>query len=468
MNPLFVLGLLGIAASGVNASVPDMRPNILLLISDDQSWLHTSVMGDKVVKTPAFDQLAREGVLFPNAFASAPTCTASRGALLTGQDLWRLGPGANQRSTLPAEHETYPDLLAGAGYHVGCGGKGWAPGNVKAGGRKAPPAGKPYKSFASFLKAKPPGAPFCYWFGSKNPHRPYDLDSGVRAGKDPAAVDVPPSLPDSLAVRKDLLDYYLEIERFDREVAGILAKLDRAGFAENTIVVVTSDNGMPFPRGKANLYDLGVRMPLVIRWPAEIPPNRVIEDFVSLVDVAPTFLAAAGLQPPRAMTGHSLLPVLRSDRQGIVDSACDRAFFGRERHALWYPSRAIRTRDYLYIRNYRPETTPRDCDPSPSLGEVLARWNDPVERRFYDQAFARRPAEELYDLRADPDQLVNVAAESSHATARKRLSKSLSAYQRETNDPWLVGDGAYFKTAPTFRPKRLRGRLNVPERPTGE
>ena len=232
------------------------RPNIVFAISDDQSHAHTGASGDTVVRTPAFDRLAADGVLFAHAFCSSPSCTPSRGAILTGQECYRLEEGVNLWSSLPSKLRTYPDLLEEAGYHVGYTRKGWAPGRLEPGGRTRNPAGPRYDSFAAFRDAAPEGAPFCFWFGSSDPHRPYEKGSGLASGLRADDVSVPPFLPDVPEVRNDILDYYFEIERFDRELGEILSLLEERGELENTLVIATSDKGMPFHRAKADLLRL--------------------------------------------------------------------------------------------------------------------------------------------------------------------------------------------------------------------
>jgi arylsulfatase A-like enzyme len=259
------------------------RPNILLCIADDWAWPLASIAGDPVVKTPAFDRVAREGVLLENAFVTAPSCTPSRGSILTGQWHWRLEEGASLWSTLPARFAVYPDRLEKAGYHVGVTRKGWGPGRIEPGGRTRNPAGRSYKDFRAFLEARPPGAPFCFWFGSTDPHRPYEPGSGVSSGMKRQNVRVPACLPDDEIVRSDLCDYYWEVQRFDREVSELLGWLEASGDLDNTLVVVTGDNGLPFPRCKSNLYDLGTHVPLAIRWPARVPASKY-PDLVSLPD----------------------------------------------------------------------------------------------------------------------------------------------------------------------------------------
>lgn len=422
----------------------DKRPNILVLIADDWGYGHAGVYGDKVVKTPAFDRLAAEGVLFTRAFCASPSCTPSRAALLSGQHIHRLRDSGNLHSTLSPKIPVYPDLLEAAGYAVGLRGKGWGPGDYKAGGRTRNPAGPSVKDFPAFLKELKPDQPFCFWFGSSDPHRTYDKGSGAKAGLKAEDVVVPPYFPDTPDVRNDILDYYFEVQRFDQDVADILRALDASGRAENTIVVVTSDNGMPFPRCKANVYDSGARMPLVIRWPSKLKP-RVVDALVSQTDLAPTFLEAAGLKAPAEMTGRTLLPLLRGE-----NDPRERVFFGRERHAnvrqgdVGYPARVIRTADYAYIRNLRPERWPNgdpekwfsvgpfgDCDAGPTKEVVLA---DRACASF-QASFAKRAEEELYDLGKDPHQLRNVAADPTYAEVKAKLRAELEAWLKETGDP---------------------------------
>jgi N-sulfoglucosamine sulfohydrolase len=462
------------------------RPNILLAISDDQSWCHTSMAGSRMVNTPVFDRVAREGVWFTNAYCSSPSCTPSRGALLTGQDFWRLEEGANLYGTLQTKFDVYPDVLEAAGYHVGYTRKGWAPGRFEPGGRTRNPAGPRFKGFGEFFAKRPKGSPFCFWFGSVDPHRAYDVGSGVRAGKRLEDADVPPFLPDAPDVRSDLLDYGLEIERFDREVGEMLTLLEQRGELDNTLVVITSDNGMPFPRGKCTTYDHGVRMPLAVRWPGSVPGRRTVDDFVSLTDLAPTFLEAAGLGAPPQMTGRSLVNVLSSEKSGRVDPARSRVFFGRERHTicrpgeLSYPSRAIRTQDFLYIRNFEPDRWPMgepedygDIDshpvspkPSPSKNYMLDHQGDRGVKNLFALDFGKRPAEELYDLKKDPFQMDNVARQGNQAMhggkrsqyrdVQVRLRAELDGYLRGTGDPRVLGTGDAFGRYTYHGKKRVK------------
>ncbi len=449
-------GFVGVVARAADtAKVAARQPNILFCLADDWAWPHAGVYGDKIVRTPNFDRVAREGVLFTHAFSAAPSCTASRAAMLTGQAPHRLETGGNLYGPLPAKFPVYPDLLEAAGYAVGYTGKGWGPGNFKTGGRTRNPAGPAFKSFKDFRQTVPPGKPFCFWFGSLDPHRPYAKGRGLTEGMSMHNVVVPADLPDTPEMRSDILDYYVEVQRFDQVVGELLQALADAGDAQNTIVVITGDNGWPFPHGKANLYDAGTRQPLAIRWPRKFKDGLVSEAFVNLTDLAPTFLEAAGLKPSPGMTGRSLLPVLFGKKQRGRDST----FVERERHAnvrkgdLGYPARAIRTKEFLYVRNYRPDRWPAgepekwksvgafgDCDGSPSKDVILGHRAEPEFEKYFDLAFAKRPAEELYDLSQDPHQTMNLAFQAEYADAKKRLKGALDRWMKATLDPRATND----------------------------
>ena len=449
----------------------DRPPNILFAIADDWGWPHAGSYGDPVVRTPTFDRLAREGVLFHHAYVSSPSCTPSRGAILTGQWHWRLEAGGNLWNVFPDKFATYPELLEKAGYSVGVKRKGWGPGRTETEGRQL--AGEQYPDFQSFLDQLPEGAPFCFWLGSSDPHRPYELGSGEAAGMDLDQIQLPASFPDHRAVRGDVADYYFEVQRFDTLVESALQALEAIGELDNTIVVMTGDHGMPFPRAKSHLYDTGVRVPLAVRWPAKVPPGRSIDDFVSLTDLAPTFLEVAGVQPPNEMTGRSLMSVLDSRESGRKEPDRDFVLVGKERHVPsqeapnmgGYPCRAIRTSDWLYIHNFRPDRWPAgtphyekaaipgawysDTDNGPTKSHIIEnRDKDAAHRRFYDLAFGKRPSEELYDLKEDPHQLRNIAADSAYADTKKDLHARLFEQLRATGDPRVLGTGDAFDSYP--------------------
>jgi len=454
--------LVALVLGAPGATTQPRRPNILLALADDWNWPHSALAEVRVIRTPVFDRVCREGVRFSNAYVSAPSCTSSRCAILTGQWHWRLEEAANLGGWLQQKkYPVYPELLGRAGYHVGMIGKG------PDGRGKNEPPGPRYKDFDAFMAARPAGQPFVLWFGSHDPHRPYDKGCGVKGGMNPEDVQVPACLPDSPEVRSDLCDYYWEIQRYDREVGEMIRKLEQTGELDNTIIVMTGDNGLPFPRCKSNLYDTGTKVPLAIRWGNEVKGARVVSDFVNLADLAPTFLEAGGLTPLPEMTAHSLLGILRSDKSGEVEPARDHTLTGKERHCEaqekgntgGYPCRAIRTSGFLYIRNHEPARWPagvataaeceggvayHDIDNGPAKSYMIAHHEEPGVRKLFDLGFGKRPAEELYDLAKDPEQLVNVAADPAYQGRRRSLADRLLDELTATKDPRILGDGTRF------------------------
>lgn len=508
-RPLTRLAVLLLAPVVVHAATAS-RPNILFAISDDQSFAHTSFAGYPGVKTPHFDRVAREGVFFRHAFAPSPGCSPTRAAFLTGRHIWQIEQAGTHASSFPKKYAVYPDALEAAGYFVGLTGKGWAPGNYQIDGRTRNPAGPEFSrrtltpphdgisrndyaaNFADFLAARPKDRPFCFWFGASEPHRVFSKGSGLKAGKRLEDAPPPPFLPDTPEIRSDLLDYCLEIEWFDSHLGRMLKQLEDAGELENTLVIVTSDNGMAFPRAKANLYEYGFHLPLAIRWGARVPGGRIVDDLVGFVDLTATLYAATGAahpSPEYPLAGRSLLDLLTGGKQGLVEPSRDAVFAGRERHssaryANWtYPQRAIRTAQHLYIRNFRPDRWPagdpivladrgkqgakeaggnagrmhsgyKDIDGSPTLDFLIARAEDPATRRFLDLAVAKRPAEELFDIVQDPGCLRNLANDPAHAATRSALARRLEDELRRTGDARVIDGGEIWESYPRYSPVR--------------
>ncbi|WP_425396993.1 sulfatase family protein [Aeoliella sp.] len=460
-------------ASGVLASE---RPNILFCLADDWGWPHAGVYGDPVVQTPTFDRLAREGALFDRAYISSPSCTPSRNAMLTGQQFYRLDQGANLHSSLDPKHPNFMFLLRDAGYEIGHWRKAWGPGDHTALGYTEHPCG-PGSTFNKFFNQRDKDKPFCFWFGTSDPHRKYKKGSGAESGMDLAKVPVPSFYPDVPEVRSDIADYYWEVQRWDSDVAAAIELLEQAGELDNTIIVMTGDHGMPFPRCKGNLYDWGSRVPLAVRWGKQIKPGQRFDEFVSLTDLAPTFLEAAGVEVPEEMTGRSLVSVTTT---GEDDAERGYVVYGRERHTPaqkmpsmdGYPSRAIRTDRWLLIMNSEPDRWPAgvatgsthpydslaDCDAGPTKTFLVEHQNDPEYAPFYALSFAQRPPIELYDCQADPDQINNLANDPEHAETVAELRGKLVEYLQSTGDPRFSEGDAPFDGYP-YRAKYLKAYL---------
>lgn len=522
LQPLALIITLLILPHPLTAAKP--RPNILFAFADDwgryagaYAEIDNSPSINDVADTPAFDRVAKEGVLFRHAFVNAPSCTPCRSALLSGQYFFRTGRGAIlQGAVWDANIPTFPLLLRDAGYHIGHTYKVWSPGTPK----DAPFGGKDFAyvrrggkfngfsqnatrmvqdgktiaeakrllldevagNFADFLEARPDDTPFCYWFGPTNVHRKWVAGSGKNLwGIDPDRLKgkLPSFLPDVPVVRQDVADYLGEVKAFDMALQHLLDRLESMGELDNTIVVVSGDHGAPgFPRGKCNLYDFGVAVPLAIRFPRSIPGGRVLDDFVNLMDLAPTFLEIGGVAPPAVMTGRSLLPILESETAGQVDPTRDFVITGRERHVararedfLPYPHRAIRTKDYLYIANFKPDRWPMgtpqysgddypteqkltndtfvafaDLDASPTKAWMVRHQSEAPDT--FALGFGKRPAEELYVLANDRDQVHNVADDPTLSDVKARLRNRLLAQLRRHGDPRVMGDGETFERPP--------------------
>ncbi len=500
------------------------QPNIFFFFADDwgrYSSIYDSFGPNKAFHTPVLDKFAKEGVRFNNAHVNSPSSTPCRSSLLSGQYFYRTGLGAILQGAIwDPEIPSYPLLLENAGYHIGFTYKVWSPGTPidapyggvrreyeNAGNRfnsfsqnatqmvengKTPEEAKlelcneGLKNFETFLADRKEGQPFCYWFGPTNTHRKWIKGSGKALwGLNPDDLKgrMPSFLPDVPEIREDMCDYLGEVLALDKMLGMFLKKLDETGERNNTLIVVSGDHGIPgFPRGKCNLYNLGTEVALFAQWPGHIKEGRVVDDFINLIDLAPTFLEAAGLPVPECMNGQSLIPLLNSGKNGLIDSNRNYVITGRERHvaearegSLPYPQRAIRTSDFLYIRNFAPDREPMgtpsnlddpsaepayevlendtfityaDMDASPTKAWMVLHRNDEIWRMHWFLGFEKRPSEELYDLRKDPDYLINVAADPEYEKIRKDLSTRLMNILVSTGDPRVTGDGKTFDRPP--------------------
>ena len=509
------------------------RPNILFCFADDwgryasiYATLEKNPSLNQIVKTPNIDRVARAGVLFRRAFVNAPSCTPCRSALLSGRYFFNTGRGAIlQTAEWDAAIPSFPHLLRDAGYHIGETYKVWSPGTPddapfgagkyayeKAGklpndfsenmtkmldeGQSFEAArekiyGQVKGNFDAFLADRKAGQPWMYWFGPTTTHRRWIKGSGKKLWNiepDSLKGKLPPFLPDVAEVREDLADYLGEVQAYDAYIGLLLKRLEETGEMDNTLIVISGDHGMPgVSNGKCNLYDFGIGVALVAQLPKSMggKPGRVVDDLVSLPDLAPTFLEAAGVTLPVAMNAKSILNVLRSNKNGQVDSNRNWVIAGRERHVAFanennlpYPQRSLRTQDFLYIRNFKPERWPlgypvdlsdtntptqedleantyaafADMDASPTKAWLVLHRNESQWKKFYEIAFAKRPGEELYDLRKDPNQMNNVAAEAAYAKEKSKLSGQLMKILTDAGDPRVTGDGNTFERPPFTNP----------------
>jgi len=489
------------------------RPNILFVMSDNQSYPHASAYGNKWVKTPGFDYIAKEGILFHNAFSASPGCAPSRASILTGRYLWQNEEAGGHQTLFPVKYSTFTDVLGEAGYHVGFTGKGCAPFNWKQGGRKYDPAGPEFNdvryegaesivlpvgipdpeafasnistvdytgNFKDFLSKRNNGQPFFFWYGSREPHFPFEKGAGLRSGKNLEDVDVPEFLPDNETIRSDLLDYAYEIEWFDSHLSKMIDLLKENGELENTIIIVTSDNGMQFPYAIANCYEYGIHVPMAVSWPEKIKRGRVSHDLINLADIAPTILdiTNSGTGQMQAISTKSFKDILLSNNPETTDLSREEIYTGRERHSsarwmnLGYPQRAIRTKDFLYVRNYYPERWPAGApqrlnpdnlteldymhglddngkyiggtycdidDGGVSKTFLIENMNNPEIKPYYNLAMGKRPGEELFYIKDDPFSINNLAGEKEFLNTLELMRNKLNKFLIKTKDPRLVG-----------------------------
>ena len=483
MRPTLLFAALCAAFAGLNAAEPK-RPNILFVIADDWGNGHAGAYGCSWVKTPNFDRLAKEGLLFLNAYTPTAKCAPSRSSIMTGRHPWLLGAAANHQCVFPPEFAIFPDVLEQNGYAYATTGKVWGPGlALKADGSPRAMAGKQFMqkkaeapttaitkndysgNFEAFLAQAKPGQPWFFWLGFQEPHRAYEEGSHARFGKKLADVDrVPKYWPDNATVRGDMLDYAVEVEHLDTQLGKVLAQLEARGELDRTLIIVTSDNGMPFPRVKGSTYENANHLPFAIRWPAGIArPGRKVSDYVGFADLAPTFLEAAGLAWEKSgllpASGRSLFDIFKSDGAQSLPGR-DFTLIGRERNDLGrpqdqgYPVRGIVTAGLIYLENAEPSRWPAcnpetgylDTDASPTKSFILQARRTQGTDPFWELCFGMRPGRELYDLTTDADCVTNLA--SARPDDTERLRTKLWAELKQQGDLRALGRGAEYEAFP--------------------
>ncbi|WP_373517372.1 sulfatase [Pricia sp.] len=467
-------------------SLAQDRVNILVIMFDD-AGLDMGAYGSSYVNTPGFDAIAKEGILFNRAYTPNAKCAPSRAALMTGRNSWQLDAAANHVIYFPPKFKTYQEVLLENGYTTGHTGKGYAPGKTfREDGSERQVMGPAYNekklvpatasisdndysgNFRDFLDKAPEKKPWSFWVGSTEPHRGYEYGSGVKlAGKSTEMIkDFPPYWPNNEITRNDLLDYAYEIEDTDRHIEKIMETLQERNLLQNTLVVVTSDHGMPFPRVKGNQYENANHIPMAMLWKGKMKKEgRKVEDYVSFIDFAPTFLEAAGIDwrtsGMHPATGKSLMNILTSEESGQVEKERDNVLVGKERHDtgrpvdVGYPIRGIHKNNMLYIKNYEidrwpsgnPETGYLNTDGSPTKTEILdLRRNG--ETKFWKLNFGKRVAEELYDVAKDPFCTNNLAGDPSLASRKKDLKNEMEAKLLAQGDLRMIGYGHVYEQAP--------------------
>ncbi len=448
---LIIFVLWGCAHNPTEAPVED-PPNLILIIADDMAWSDCGAYGHPRIKTPNIDRLAKEGMLFHNAFLTTSSCSPSRASIITGT--YPHQTDAEQLHwPLPAEKTTFVEKLRSAGYWTGQAGKwhfgdyikdrfdfiapvgtsGFVFNDENANDKSKTNAdGSGCENWIATLNQRPKNKPFFLWLAAVDPHRPYTEDTPKL--HDAEDVIIPQYLPDTKTVREDFAVYYDEISRLDGYLGKLVAELDRQKISENTFVLFISDNGRPFPREKTTLYDGGIKTPWIAKWPKKIESGSSTQALVSSVDIAPTFLSLAGVPIDTQLVGLDFRQVL------TAPTTRHRTSIYAEDHWHDYEdlSRAIRTSQYKYIRNYYedlPNTPPADAFRGETFQEILRLENmqklTPAQRHAF---IVPRPAEEFYDLINDPQELNNLITDETYEKHIKELREELANIQARTND----------------------------------
>lgn len=490
INLIPIIVFMGVA---VGAEAQQKRPNILFCIADDASWQHMGAYNQghtAWVKTPNFDRVANEGLLFDRAYTPNAKCGPSRSSIITGRNSWQLEEAANHNAYFPAKFTTFVEALGENGYFTGMTGKGWSPGvpGKYPDGSPRLLTGKVYndikltppttdispidypENFRQFLKDRPDDQPFFFWYGGYEPHRGYEYESGIKKGgkKISDITEVPPFWVDNDVTKTDMLDYAFEVEYFDMNLGKILQVLEETGELNNTLIVVTSDNGMPFPRIKGHLFEYDNHLPLAIMWKGKVwNPGRSIDDFVSFIDFAPTFLELADIPFEKTkmqpIEGRSIMNIITSKKSGnTIDENRDYVLLGRERedvgrpHDQGYPVRAIVRGDYIYSRNYAPDRWPSgnpetgytDTDGSPTKTEILKANRKGESPEVWQLSFGKRPGEELYHIKKDPHAVYNLAYNPVYQALKDSLLTEMEEKLRKQEDPRMFGRGFLFDNYP--------------------
>jgi arylsulfatase A-like enzyme len=466
--------LLGLAALGgghaLAAEAKPSRPNILLVLSDDHSYPHVGCYGNADIKTPNLDRFAAEGLRCDRAYVACPQCVPSRAAIMTGRspvaiDMTRFS------APLPRDVITYPEILRQRGYFTGVAGRTYhLDGSTRAPETKAvfekydlqtfedrldyvKTASKREEMLAQyreFLDAAPEGKPFFLQLCFNDPHRPLD-ENAIAEPHDPAKLKLPAHYPDTPAVRADFARYYDEISRFDGDFGTVMAELDRRGLKQNTIVAFIGDNGSAQLRGKGTLLEFGVHVPLLIRWPGVLKPDRSTDELISAEDLAPTFLEAAGAAVPKQMTGRSFVRLLRGEPfEGRECVFSERGAHGSGlpiNSAVFDLGRCVVTKRYKLIYNalWQIPYAPVDFG-GQAFWKELEEMNaaGKLSPQFAKIYFSpTRPMFELYDLQSDPSEFNNLAGKPEMADVERHLKGLLQEWMILHRDflPLPINDG---------------------------
>lgn len=430
---------LGIMCLDVSAKNRKKQPNIVVFIADDLGWEDSTPYGNPKVHTPALQKLADGGMRFDNFFLTASSCSPSRSSMFSG--LYPHNTGAmNLHENMSPEVLLFPELLNDAGYYTMSIGKshGTNHPDVQKKFDKLIKAdwGKPWimgDMWIDALKKRPKDRPFFLWAGSIDPHYPYSQGEHPFTHQ-PEDVILPPYYPDIPEMRQELAQYYDEIGRFDLHISMAIKEMEQQGVLDNTVIIIISDNGKPFPQCKTRVNVQGLKSPFIVWYPELIKPSQSTESLASAVDLAPTVLELAGIEKPAIMQGKSLVPVLKNPQAEVRQYA-----FGEHNwHVYTAFERAVITKEFVYIKNRLPglQNLPvGECSAYPSVQKMLTMFNNGSLKPEYSDCFITpRPAEELFDKVKDNQCMDNLFSKKKYNEVLVELQTALKVWQQETND----------------------------------
>ncbi len=441
-------------------------PNIILFIGDDVGWNDLGCYGNKAVVTPNIDRIAQDGIRFTNAYLTASSCSPSRTSIISGRYPHNTG-SAELHTPLPAEVAIFPELMKKAGYYTAQAGK-WHMGDaakrgfdtIHDNGKENGDGGE--EMWLSTLRERPRERPFFMWFAAIDAHRPWGTND-FSGKNDPNAITPPPFLAQSDTTRQDLAWYYDEITRFDDYIGQVEVELKAQGVLDNTLIMIMSDNGRPFPRSKTRVYDSGMKTPFIVKWNDGLPRKGVVSSsLISVIDIAPTLLELSGVEILPGFQGKSFARVLKNPESEFRNYV----FSEHNWHDYEALERMARTKEYLYVLNLRPNLSnpgPADSNSSPSFQDLKAiRDAGQLTAAQADVFMVPRPAEELYDCTKDPLQLVNIASLPEYQKKLKNLRQVLRQWQEETADTApdaLTNDWFDRETGESLAGEKIRGEM---------
>ena len=438
--------VLGLVFGMNNALSQTAKPNILILIGDDISYNDFSCTGSKIIKTPNIDQLAKNGIIFNNAYLTASSCSPSRVSILTGRYPHNTG-AAELHSAVPANQLAFPKILKENGYYTAQAGK-WHFGESGAqpkglflnafdrvGGSQADAGGPGGENrWVEYLKQRPKNKPFFMWFAAHDAHREWD-DEDKPVKYHNADIRVPSNLVDTRATRMDLASYYEEVSRFDHYIGKVMDELKAQGVLDNTLIIVMADNGRPFPRNKTRMYDEGIKTPFVVHMPGRnLQKGRTSSSMLSVIDIAPTVLDLAGIKSPPNFQGKSFKKIIEQPNVKFRNYA----FAEHNWHSFKAYERMVRNDHLVYIENGLPELNnmgATDIMGGAAGMDLKKEFLDGRASTLQSAIFITpQPRYELYDYKKDPDQLNNLYGRKEFQAEQEKLASILKIWKRDTGD----------------------------------